>query len=153
MLIMCSFLLVDIGFVMSQNTEEINVIASSSSSGESIETSGEPEEEIKTKDYLPDEIDELNEENITTKIYKSSDPSLELIEDNSSLDPSIESDVLTKDELFKKGKGKYKHHKQHKQNKPKFALPSKRQMLPYAILVGLIFLLGILFKFLAKKKL
>ena len=118
-----------------------------------IKGDSEEQEEINTKDYLPNEINELNEDNITTKIYKSSDPSLDLLEDDSSLDPSIENDVLSKDELFQKNK-KNKYYKRNKKTESNIInLPSKRAMLPWLILISMVILLGVIFSFLKKKKL
>ena len=115
----------------------------------------EEQGEINTKDYLPNEINELDEENITTKIYKSSDPALDLIEDNSNLDPSIENDVLSKDELFQKSKKctKQKYFQRHKKKElTVISVPSKRELLPWLVLIVLVLFLSLLFRFLLKKK-
>lgn len=145
----------DITYVLAQEKE------SGSSSGVTESMVIEPEvnddsedtEEINTKDYLPNEINELNEEDITTKIYKSSDPSLDLIEDNSNLDPSIENDVLSKDELLQRSKKDKYFRRTKKANSNMITLPSKRAMLPWLILVSMVVLLGVIFDFLKKKKL
>ncbi|GEM_PF-5857901 len=118
-----------------------------------VKSDSENTEEINTKDYLPNEIDELNEDNITTKIYKSSDSSLDLIEDNSNLDPAIENDILSKDELLQRSnKNKY-YRRTKKADSNLITLPSKRAMLPWLILMSMVVLLGVIFNFLKKKKL
>ena len=118
-----------------------------------IKGDSEEQEEINAKDYLPNEINELNEDNITTKIYKSSDPSLDLFEDNSSLDPSVENDVLSKDELFQNNK-KNKYYRRNKKTESNVInLSSKHTMLPWLILISMVILLGVIFNYLKKKKL
>ncbi len=124
-------------------------------SKEEVEKLKPREEDYGTESpYFSDDINELDEESITTKIYKSTDPSLELIDSYTSLDPSIENDIITQEELFSK---------KHKLRKPKVLQKTKaydannvpvarHSIMPWLILILMIFILGAIFKFILSKK-
>ena len=102
-----------------------------------------------------DDLDESIDSNITTKIYKSTDSSAELLQNDSNIAPSIEADVINKKELIK---NVLNHHPKVinreaingiKNNKLIGNKPSL--LLPVSLLVALIIILALIFKYLGRK--
>ena len=52
------------------------------------------------KDILDQNVDELEDSGITTKIYKSTDQTIELIDKGSNFDPTIENFIINKSILL-----------------------------------------------------
>ncbi len=104
-------------------------------------------------DSSEEEVDELDDSNITTKVYKSNDPALDLIEDKESmLDPTLESEILNKDELI--GMSKLTRRKAIKSDYIEQLGKSRNSMflmLPWVISIILIVFLVIIFRFFVKK--
>lgn len=105
------------------------------------------------EDSSEEGVDELDESNITTKVYKSNDPALDLIEDKESmLDPTLESEILNKDELI--GMSKVTNRKAIKMDYREQLEKSRNSMfvmLPWLVSILLITLLVIIFRFFVKK--
>ncbi len=105
------------------------------------------------EDSSEEEVDELDESNITTKVYKSNDPALDLIEDKESmLDPTLESEILNKDELI--GMSKVTNRKAIRMDYREQLEKSRNSMfvmLPWLVSIVLIALLVIIFRFFVKK--
>lgn len=103
-----------------------------------------------------DSFDELNQSNgsdITTKIYKSTDPSFELLDKQSDIDPASETDILSKEELI----SKKKNHKSgiiHRKKRIESQLieEKKQTLMPWLLLILLVLVLGFIFKYLLQKK-
>ncbi|OGI20563.1 MAG: hypothetical protein A3B68_05835 [Candidatus Melainabacteria bacterium RIFCSPHIGHO2_02_FULL_34_12] len=118
-------------------------------------------QEVSSPDNRSNEVDEsflsddeLSDENITTKIYKSTDPSLDLLELDTNLDPSLENDVLTKDELLRRNKKNLKS-KIIDKNIEKYkalAINGNGKFFPWVMLVILIIAVWGLFKVILKRK-
>ena len=109
-----------------------------------------------TTDIGEEELDKLEESNITTKIYQGADSSNDVTEKESSLDFVIQDDVITKDELLNKSKNKNRN-KIYKREKNLTVQESKTSksrfvILPWIVLFGLIVSLGVIFNVLIKKK-
>lgn len=102
--------------------------------------------------YMNEELDELEESNITTKIYKSSDPFFDLLEKEANIDPTIGDDVLTKEELLIMNKEHEYKLLNNYENKNRKAPRSIRSILfPWFVAFVLIGCLGLVFKFLVRK--
>lgn len=99
-----------------------------------------------------DEINELDESNITTEIYKSNDQSINLLEDKANTDPTIKSDILNKEELLN-GNKSYKQKLSKNNGKvSKISRSFDSIILPWFIAVVLIAALSVVFKIVIKKK-
>jgi len=93
-------------------------------------------------------IDEDNESDILTTIYESTSQSSELLEDKFKVDPSIDDDILNKDELLK-GFSKKRIKNQVLDSEYK---PDTMSLKPW---LGLFFFIGVLFlifKLISNKK-
>ena len=100
-----------------------------------------------------DDLNNFDESGITTKIYKSDDPSVDLFDNNESmLDSTLESDILNKDELISMSKVINRKIKRFIFKKEPDALGSRTiSILPWLISIVLILLLTFIFKFLIQK--
>ncbi len=111
-------------------------------------------EKSKEKDFN-DEFGEEEEPNITTKIYRSVDPSIDLLEKYTKLQSVLEDDVLTKDELL--GKPIMTKSKVIKRGVTKNSFEKERRKdddnyLPWIIFCTLIFFLAVIFNIMTKVK-
>ena len=111
---------------------------------------------VSPSDELDEDKDGDRDSNITTKVYKSTDPSYELLEDESEVDPTLESDLVSKEDLismyqYGKGKGKSKLVQRSKITDVKLATNENHIIYPWVISLVLILSLGFIFKFLIKK--
>ena len=100
------------------------------------------------------ELEELDESSITTKIYRSNDPALDLIENDSEVNTTSYSDLLNKDELIKKKGSKIVERKIAKNQTRRhvsFIQQLKRLMLPWFITFVLAIGLALIFKYVVKK--
>lgn len=101
-------------------------------------------------------LNEIDDSDITTKIYKSSDPSTKLLEEQFSIDTTIDDDILSKDELIR---GKDQSKRKIIQRKVKLEEDSPQRnknnfsVLPFVCLIGLIIFLILIFKLVKMKKL
>ena len=108
----------------------------------------------KTNTEIIDEPNELQESDITTKIYRSTDSTAELLEQETNTGTAIEEDVFTKEDIIEKDKkSKSKIFKRAKTNKTDINQNNKNLFLPWVVLILLIVVLSVIFKFLLKKKL
>ena len=110
----------------------------------------------KEKD-LNDDLDEDEiEPNITTKIYRSVDPSIDLLEKYTKLQSVLEDDVLTKDELLGKPiKNKTKIIKRARiknVSEKEYRKDDDSHFLPWIVFFTLIFLLAGIFNIVTKVK-
>lgn len=100
------------------------------------------------------ELEELDESGITTKIYRSNDPALDLIENDSEVNTTSFSDLVNKDELIKKKGSKIVERKLAKnQTRRHVGLfeQLKRLLMPWLITLGLAIGLTLIFKYVVKK--
>ncbi len=110
------------------------------------------------KESSNDLEEEEAESAITTKIYRSTDPTLDFLEEQTKLQYVLESDILTKDELLNKSKrNKNKIIKRKKSiHKETEAVDIKKNeysfLLPWIVVFLLISILGLIFKMLKKIK-
>ena len=123
-------------------TPDTDLTTSKQEEGDSIEDSSE--------------LEDLDKSNIKTNIYKSNDPSFELIDDDTKLDSNTEIDILNKEDLLKTSKpGKNKIVKRHKNKDSNVtvSVSNKNHMiLPWLVSLVLILLLSIIFKIVLQKK-
>lgn len=105
-------------------------------------------------------INEQDESNITTKVYKSSDPSTKLLEEQFKIDTTIEDDLINKDELLAASKNKkdnyvrrLKINEKDNSSKKEVMAHKKNLFLPWISAIILILILYIIFKTLKKLKL
>ena len=122
---------------------------------ESVQNEISKEKSI-NKESSNDLEEEEAESTITTKIYKSTDPTLDFLEEQTKLQYVLESDILTKDELLSKSK-KNKITKRRKSiHKETEAIDIKKNeysfLLPWIVLFLLVSILGLIFKMLKKIK-
>ena len=102
--------------------------------------------------YMDEEFDELDESSITTKIYKSSDPELDLIKKEENIDPAIGDDVLTKEELLTMNKKyEYKLLNSNENINRKTPRNIRSMLFPWFVSFILIGCLVLVFKFLVRK--
>ena len=100
------------------------------------------------------ELEELNESSITTKIYRSNDPALDLIENDSEVNTTSFSDLINKDELIKKKGSKIVERKIIKnevRSHVGFIQQLKRLLMPWFITLLLGVGLALIFKYVVKK--
>ena len=127
----------------------INLNATSNESSDEI-TSLKSDED---KNDSFDELNQSNESDITTKIYKSTDPSFELLDKQSDIDPASETDILSKEELISKKKNHTSSVIHRKKKIESGVVEEKsRTLLPWLVLVLLILILSFIFKYLLQKK-
>ena len=97
--------------------------------------------------------DEANDSGITTKIYKSSSPPSELLDEGSNLNAATDNDILSKNELVKRKKSKKANSELIENNKTCNAEnKNTHTALPWLILISLALSLGIIFSVLIRKK-
>ena len=120
--------------------------------------------EIETiMELIPPPVDMLEEDfgdetsrgdGVSTKIYKSTDPTSDLVEDMSETEPAFDDYVIKKDELLKMHGKKSKIQVRSKSNTQADTVqaPHKNQFFPWLILILLIGSLILVFKFLFKFK-
>ena len=100
-----------------------------------------------------EDVNELYDSNITTKIYKSSDPALDLLDDKESmLDQTLEGEILNKDELISMSKI-IKRKSESIPTRKKIESKKKLEfiMLPWVMSIILVFFLTLIFRFLVQK--
>ncbi|GEM_PF-4561450 len=100
------------------------------------------------------ELEELDESSITTKIYKSNDPALDLIENDSEVNTTSYSDLINKDELIKKKGSKIVERKIAKNQTRRhvsFFEQLKRLLMPWFVTLVLAVGLTLIFKYVVKK--
>ena len=107
---------------------------------------------IVDEDPLDDDLDKQDESRITTKIYRSDDPSLDLIDETSNIDPTIQSDVVDKDDLLMGGKihGRKKNILHEDMNK-QVSIGKRKMLFPWLIAFVLVVFLSVIFKYLIRK--
>lgn len=110
------------------------------------------EKVIVDEDPLDDDLDKQGESRITTKIYRSDDPSLDLIDETSNIDPTIQSDVVDKDDLLMGGKihGRKKNIIHEDMNK-QVSIGKRKMLFPWLIAFVLVVFLSVIFKYLIRK--
>lgn len=100
------------------------------------------------------ELDELSKSSITTKIYRSNDPALDLIEGSSEINTTSFSDLINKDELLKNKNSKIIERKITKnefKRRVSFIEQLKRLILPWFITFVLAVVLALIFKYVVKR--
>ena len=112
---------------------------------------------LQDTDSFIEDINELDNTGITTKIYKSNDTSFEqIIEDESNLDSSVSSDIISKDELLYKNESSknkiLKRIKQTYQVQNKTNPGNKSFIIYWLISMILVILLAVIIKFVANKQ-
>lgn len=111
---------------------------------------------LQDTDSSIEDINELDNTGITTKIYKSNDTSFEqIIEDESNLDSSVSSDIISKDELLYKKESSNKILKRNKQTyqvQNKTNPGNKSFIIYWLISMILVVLLAVIIKFVANKQ-
>ncbi|MBI3589940.1 MAG: hypothetical protein HY094_01010 [Candidatus Melainabacteria bacterium] len=131
------------------------VIVEDSSKTSSTNLTNSEQEEDSTEES--DELNELDKSNIKTNIYKSNDPSFELIDDNTKFNSNAETDILKKEDLLEMS-NPHKHkivkrYKNDDSNNVNASVNNKSYMiLPWLVSLVLILLLSIIFKVLLQKK-
>ena len=102
-----------------------------------------------------EDLTELDDSNITTKIYKSTDKFSRILDENLNTETAVEHDVITKDELIRQGNKKHKkdrYIKREKKQDEATQQPCLSIFLPWLSLILLAALLGAIFYFMKKKK-
>lgn len=102
------------------------------------------------KEQGPSNINALDETNITTKIYRSNDPALELLDNPTNINTATLSDLIPKEELLKGRKIIKKEVANSGVNIIRKSL--KSTLFPWFVLFGLILLLSFVFKFVSQVK-
>lgn len=109
-----------------------------------------------TVETLDENISKPEESDITTKIYKSTDRSSKLLDEKSTVETTVEDDIVSKEDLIRQGKfGKNKIYKRlDKKNKKdeKINITPKNVFMPWVALFLIGALLSALFAVLKKKK-
>lgn len=105
---------------------------------------------LKEKEQSSSNINDLDQSNITTKIYRSNDPALELLDNPTNINTTTLSDLLPKEELLK---GKKIIKQDLASNGASIIRKSlKSTLFPWVVLFGLIMLLSFVFKFVSQAK-
>ena len=101
-----------------------------------------------------DELDDIEKPRIITKVYKSTDPYFEYLDEDTNTDPTLETDVINKQELiYNRGKNKIKYiPKFRKEAIDQNIVNKKILFLPWIGLLILILFLSFIFKYLLKNK-
>ena len=121
--------------------------------GENLDNTKSSDSNEKAENKTPQEdINQLDSKRITTKIYKSTDPSSELLEEHSSIDTTIDEDVLSKEELIgKKKSGKNAQIWKRKNERVKVSSNKNQVLKPIVGLFILIVVLVLVLDFLWKE--
>ena len=130
------------------------IIAEDSSKTPNANSSATSEQDEDSSVENSDELNELDKLNIKTNIYKSNDPSFELIDDDTKFDSNAETDILRKEDLIEMSKPHMnKIVKRYKNENVNIPVNNKSYMiLPWLVSLVLILLLSIIFKVLLQKK-
>ena len=102
-----------------------------------------------------EDLTELDDSNITTKIYKSTDKFSKVLDEQFNSETAVEHDVITKNELIRQGNKKHKKDRYIERGKKQDEAtqqPSLSIFLPWLFLILLTAVLGAIFYFMKKKK-
>lgn len=115
------------------------------------ESSNKPEDNT---DFPGDEIEQDEMSTITTRIYKSSDPSFELLQNDYDIDQSFDSDIIRKEELIGKSHGRTTYSIKHSKvnNVNNIFLSKYKIFFPFIVFLFIASLLAFVFRFLGSKK-
>jgi hypothetical protein len=108
-----------------------------------------------TQTILDNELEEPNDSSITTKIYRSNDPALDLIENDTEVNTTSFSDLINKEELINKKKGSKIVERKIARNDGRgrvgFVEQLKRLLMPWFITIVLAVGLTLIFKYVIKR--
>ena len=106
------------------------------------------------ENFVEDELSGINDSDITTKIYRSTDPAAKLLENKYLNKDSLEGDILNKDDLLNKSKKhKVKLDRRKNNEDDKVKISRSNLLLPWIVLLVTCIILGIIFRLINQKKL
>lgn len=105
---------------------------------------------IDTEMSAEDDVNELGKANITTRVYKSNDPALELLDNPANINAATLSDLLSKEELLKGRKADSEN--SSNRNSAVFRKSLRSVLFPWFILFGLVLFLSLIFRFITQTK-
>lgn len=125
------------------------------SKGEELKTTNKvspestPPKDLKLKEDL---LQETEESNITTKIYRSTDPSLERLDEGTQFEHTIQGEIIDKDELIGKSKSS-KYTKRGISKEDKVVRQRNNLLFPWLIAFTLLVILFFIFRIFIRRKL
>jgi len=147
--VLCFLIIVFVSFFVFED----RIISFSKS--EELNTTGKvsprstPQEDLKSKESL---LQEVEESNITTKIYKSTDPSLEKLNEGTQFEHTLQGEIIDKDELIGKSKSS-KYTKRSVKKEDKATKQKNNFFFPWFMAFTLLIVLFFIFKVFLRKKL